>query len=84
MKKDEVKHIAKLAQLNLTEPEVRKFQHQLSEILAYVEQLKKVETKNVEPTSQVTGLVNIFRQDKQDNLLAKQENFFKIKAIFEK
>jgi len=84
MKQDEVRHIAKLAQLKLTEAEVKKFQRQLSEILTYVEQLKKVKTKNVEPTGQVTGLENIFRQDKQAASLPSRDIFFKIRALFKK
>ena len=61
---DQVKHIAKLARLSLTEAEVEKFTTQLSKILEYVEQLEKVPTDGVEPTSQVTGLVNVMRGDK--------------------
>lgn len=90
--KDQVKHIAKLANLSLTEKEMAKFQKQLSEILDYVEVLNELNTKKVEPTSQVTGLENVFREDKKCSSLtqeqalsgtqSKQKGFFKIKAIF--
>src|SRR6185503_1670904 len=62
--KDEVKKIAILARIELTEAEVEKFQKELSTVLEYVEDLKKVSTDGVEEVSQVTGLVNIQREDK--------------------
>ena len=90
--KTEVKHIAKLAQLELSEKEIEIFQKQLSEILGYVSQLNELDTSGVEPTGQVTGLENVFREDKTapsltqkevlSNAKEKYNNFFKIKAIF--
>lgn len=90
---DQVKHVASLAKLKLTPKELKKFQIQLSQVLDYVSQLSKVNTKEVEPTSQVTGLGNIFRNDKTSPSLTQEEalsgtkqvknGFFKIKAIFE-
>lgn len=61
--KDQVKHVAKLARLGLSEADTSKFQTQLSGILDYVEQLNEVKTDGVEPTAQVTGLVNVVRED---------------------
>ena len=61
--KDQVRHIAKLARLQLTEPEVEKFTTELTKILSYVDMLKEVDTKNVEPTAQVTGQTNSLRED---------------------
>lgn len=91
---EEVKHVAKLAKLTLTEPEVKKFQKQLSEVLDYVDVLKKLDIKDIEPTSQVTGLENIFRSDEPGPSLqpeevlknAKEKNngLFLVKAIFKK
>lgn len=73
LSKEETKHVAKLARLNLTPQEVKKFQRQLSEILDYVDVLKKLETTKIEPTSQVTGLENIFREDKTAPSLSFKE-----------
>ncbi len=81
---EEVRHIAKLAGLTLTSTEVKKFQFQLNEILSYVSQLRRVDTKNVEPTSQVTGLENVFREDKPAPSSVKYKNFFKTKLVLEK
>lgn len=89
----EVKHIAQLAQLDLSEAELKKFQKQLSEILGYAERLNSLNTSKVKPTSQVTGLENVFRPDEPKSSLsqektlagAKEEHhgFFKTKGIFE-
>ena len=64
--KKEVEHIALLARLKITDEEVEKFSHQLSQILEYVEQLQQVNTDGVELTAQVTGLENILRDDVVD------------------
>jgi len=61
--KEEVKHIAKLARLGLTEKEVGKFQKELSSILDYIEKLKEVDISKVEPTSQSTEMENVMRRD---------------------
>jgi len=61
--KQEVEHIATLARLRLTEEEKEKYSEQLSAILNYMEKLSSVDTSAVEPTSQVTGLTNIMRED---------------------
>ena len=42
---------------------MRKFSDELSDVLGYVEQLQRVNTKNIEPVSQVTGLINVVRED---------------------
>jgi len=88
-----VKHVALLADLKLNQKEVKKFQKQLSEILDYVNVLNELDTQGIEPTSQVTGLENVFREDKPTPSLSQEEtlsgakekhnNFFKVKAIFE-
>lgn len=89
----DVKHIAKLAQLGLSDKEVKKFQKQLSQILDFVNQLRVVDTKKVAPTSQVTGLENVFRDDVVEPSLSQEEvlsnapdqhkGFFKVKAVLE-
>lgn len=60
---DDVRHIAKLARLKLSDAEVKKFTKEMDSILRYVEMLNEVNTENVEPTAQVTGLTNVFRED---------------------
>lgn len=91
--KKEVEKIAKLARLELSDKEVDTYAQQLSAILGYVDQLQEVDTKNVEITSQVTGLSNIMREDVVESFdnseeLVKmapenQDNLIKVKAVFE-
>ncbi len=88
-----VSHVAQLANLPLTDEEKNKLETQLSETLDYVKQLEEIDTKGVEPTSQVTGLENVFREDETAPSLSQEEalknaksqynGFFKVKAILE-
>jgi aspartyl-tRNA(Asn)/glutamyl-tRNA(Gln) amidotransferase subunit C len=71
--KEQVEHIAKLARIELTEEEKEKFTRELSSILDYVKQLKKVDTKKVESIKQVTGLENIIRGDTRMMMRIKSE-----------
>ena len=61
---DQVRHIAKLARLNIDEKDVAKFAKELSAILSYIDKLQEVDTNNVEPTAQATGLSSVFREDR--------------------
>jgi len=61
--KDQVKHVAKLARLKLTDKEIEKFANQLSGIFDYMEVLNEVDTDGVSETSQVTGLENVTEKD---------------------
>ena len=67
IKKQEIKHIADLAKLEIDDKEAEKYSQELSQVVAYVDQLKEVDTKNVEPTAQVTGMVNQTRNDQVEN-----------------
>ena len=62
----EVEHIAELARIGLTKKEKEKFSEELSDVLEYIEQLKEIDTKDIEPVSQVTGLINVVREDVSD------------------
>ena len=59
----EVQHIASLARIKLTSQEEEKFKKELSSILDYIETLKRVDTEQVAPLYQTTGLVNVLRPD---------------------
>lgn len=63
LSEEQVEHIAKLARLNLKKEEIGLFSKQLSDILDYVAILEKADTKDVEETSQVTGLKNVTEKD---------------------
>ena len=89
--KKEVEHVAGLAKISLSDKEVEKFRGQLEEILGLVSRLQEVETKNVKPLSQTTGLKNVWREDKIEPSLSQTEalsnapnqkkGYFKVKPI---
>ena len=91
--KGDVLHVAKLAKLSLTGREIEKFTSQLSKIIDYVSELSEVDTKNIEPTNQTTGLTDVFREDlvtsdeslSQDQALLGSDKtyngYFKVGAI---
>jgi len=62
--RDDVLKLARLARLDLSEEEIESFRAELDEILEYVEHLNAVDVADLQPTSQVTGLVNVTREDK--------------------
>ncbi|MEK7085994.1 MAG: Asp-tRNA(Asn)/Glu-tRNA(Gln) amidotransferase subunit GatC [Patescibacteria group bacterium] len=63
LSEDQVKHVAKLARIKLTDVEVKKFGKQLSAVLDYMDILNEVDTKKVAETSQVTGLRSVMEED---------------------
>ncbi len=60
---EDVKKVAKLSGLTLSDAECETYREQFAEILAYIDRLAGVDTNGVEPTYQVTGLVNVMRDD---------------------
>lgn len=93
LSKADILHVAKLAKLNLTDDEIEKFSTQLSNIVSHFEELSSVNTQGVEPSSQTTGLENVYRTDEakstqslsQDEALAGSDKifngYFKVGAI---
>lgn len=92
---EDVEHVAKLANLELTQEEIKKYQKQLTEIINYIGKLEKVDSHGIEPTSQVTGLDDVNAPDEiiSERILAHNEVFqntkikaqdkFKVNAIFD-
>ncbi|AXV08324.1 Aspartyl-tRNA(Asn) amidotransferase subunit C [Euzebya pacifica] len=60
---DDVRHVARLAQLDLTDDEITALAPQLAEILAYAEKVSEVAAADVPPTSHPYPLRNVFRDD---------------------
>jgi aspartyl-tRNA(Asn)/glutamyl-tRNA(Gln) amidotransferase subunit C len=89
----EVEHVAKLARLELSEDEKVTFARQLSGILNYMDQLRTLDTRGIEPTATVLPADNIFREDEvgpslpRDKALAnapdQAEGFFRVPRILE-
>ncbi|MEE9146635.1 MAG: Asp-tRNA(Asn)/Glu-tRNA(Gln) amidotransferase subunit GatC [Candidatus Tectomicrobia bacterium] len=70
---EQVEYVARLARLALSEEEKHRFTEQLNSILAYMEQLDEVPTADVEPTSHVLDLTNVFREDTVCQTLSVEE-----------
>jgi aspartyl-tRNA(Asn)/glutamyl-tRNA(Gln) amidotransferase subunit C len=60
---DDVRKVARLARLTLTDAEVERFAHQLGDVLKYVDLLREVDTSNVAPMAHAIELTNAFRVD---------------------
>ncbi len=67
LSKEEILHLAKLANLSLSEDEINKYTKQLTETIGYVENLLELDTSNVPATSSPAPLVNIFFEDGTEN-----------------
>ncbi len=61
--RDDVLHLAQLSSLELNDSEIDKLQTDLGNIIGYVDKLGELDTTGVEPTYQVTGLQNVWRND---------------------
>ncbi len=89
-----IERIAELARLNLKPEEKAKLEKDLGAILGYVKNLDKLDTQNVEPTSHVLNLENVFRKDEvkvsgvRDEVLkhapAAEGKFFKVPKVVDK
>ena len=89
---EEVRHVAELAKLRLTEEEIAEYAQQLSEILDFADRIQEVDTSGVPPTPYVHPLVNIMRADDPAPGLSNEEalanapdsadGFFRVKAVF--
>lgn len=61
--REDVLKLARLSRLSLTDEEVDEYLEELQHVLQYVEQLKDVDVTGLAPTTQVTGLKNVMRDD---------------------
>jgi len=59
----DVRDVARLARIELTDEEAITFQSQLGSVLEYVEQLGKLDLTGVEPTAHANPVFNVFRED---------------------
>lgn len=88
---EQVRKVASLARLDLTEAEQQQFTGQLNGILDYVKQLDELDTDGVEPTTRAIEVSNITRPDQievfpeREAILEsapdREEDFFKVPKI---
>ena len=70
---NEVQRVAKLARIGLSEEEAAKMSVELGQIVGFVEQLQAVDVEGVAPTDQVTGLVDVWREDTMTPSMPREE-----------
>lgn len=90
---EEVRHIALLARLGVTDDDVERLRTQLSDILENFEVLKSVNTEGVPPTGHAAPLHNVMREDKEgpsypeEDVLAnapdREGDFFKVRVVLD-
>ena len=59
----DVRHIAHLARIELTEGEATQFQSQIGQVLEYVDKMRAVDVTGIEPTAHAYPIYNVFRED---------------------
>lgn len=64
IEREQVKHVARLARLQLTDEELERMAGELSGILDHVDRISELDLEGVEPTSHVIALENVLRPDK--------------------
>jgi aspartyl-tRNA(Asn)/glutamyl-tRNA(Gln) amidotransferase subunit C len=70
---EEVKYIADLARLQLTDDEMARYAEQLSDILDYAARLQSIDTSGISPTERVSSAGNVLRKDESRPGLSQQE-----------
>ncbi len=89
---DEVRKVARLARLELSDPDLLRMQQQLSAILDYVDQLNELNTEGVEPLAHPLPVQNVFRADEEvpslpvsaalQNAPHRIDQYFGVPAVF--
>jgi aspartyl-tRNA(Asn)/glutamyl-tRNA(Gln) amidotransferase subunit C len=90
----EVKKIANLSRIEITDAEAEIYSKQLSDILGFVEKLNKADTEQIGPIAHITGARNMVREDRVveygretkariiNNFPEKKDRLDKVKAVF--
>ena len=91
--KKTVEYVAHLARMELKDKELEKLSHQLQDILDFIDNLKKINIENIQPTSHILALRNVWREDipKESlpcdkvlqNAPCREGNFFVVPKVIE-
>lgn len=91
--KKTVKYVALLARIDLAAKELEKLSGELEEIIKFIDKLKKIDIKNIAPTSHILPLKNVLREDKPDKSIPidraleaspqREGNFFGVPKVIE-
>ncbi len=90
---DEVRHVALLTRIRLTEQEVELYRSQMDDILEHFQMLQELDTDQVPPTSHSLPLDTVMREDETKPCLDKEDvlsnaprregDYFRVKAVLE-
>ena len=69
----DVRKVAQLARIELSEHQIELYTNQLEKILGYVAQLEQVDTQNVPPTSRAVEVINVLRKDTVESANIRDE-----------
>lgn len=70
---DQVRHVANLARLEISDEETEAFRKQLDSMITFAEQLNELDTDGIEPTSHVLDMKNVMREDTAKQGLPQSE-----------
>jgi aspartyl-tRNA(Asn)/glutamyl-tRNA(Gln) amidotransferase subunit C len=90
---EQVRNVAELARLGLSDDELEALASELSSILEYIDQLEQLDTASISPTAQVGELVDVMREDEVmpsldpeealANAPSREGNYFRVRAMQE-
>lgn len=75
---DDVRHLAQLSNIQLSDVEIMSLKDDIANILDYVEQLGELDTDTIEPTYQVTDLENVWREDEVEDSDVTREQLLEL------
>lgn len=91
--RETIKYVAHLARIELGPKELEKLSGQLKDIIKFIDKLNKLDTKNINATSHILPVSNIFREDAAgesltslkalENAPCRKENFFVVPKVIE-
>ena len=91
--REEVRHVAELARLQVSDAELDEYAGQLGQILTYAQQVQSVDTSSVPPTPQVLPLSNVLADDESQESLSNSQavrnapdsddGYFRVIAVFD-
>jgi aspartyl-tRNA(Asn)/glutamyl-tRNA(Gln) amidotransferase subunit C len=70
---EQVRHVAMLARLGLTDDQVTQLAHELSDILVQIERIQALDLEGVEPTTHAAALTNVMRADEVRPCLPRED-----------
>ena len=93
LSEEEVRHVAKLSRLNLSDQEIHHFAGQLSSVLDYISKLNEIDVQDVEPLAHVLDVTNVLRPDEPEPGLSMETSlanapdrtppFFKVPKVLD-